>query len=143
MTAADMTGLDLMRAMIAGEIDHPHMADTIPMKGVSANEGHVVFEVVADKRHLNPMGGVHGGFAATVIDTVTGCAVHTVMSSGVGYSTIDLNVKMVRPIPLDIPLIAEGNLINKSRRLAIADGVIKDENGKIYATGSATCIVLT
>ncbi len=142
MSISKMSGLQLLQSMIADELPHPAMADTIPMKGVSVKKGNVIFEVKADHRHLNPMGGVHGGFMATVIDTVTGCAVHTMLEAGVNYSTIELNVKMLKAIPVDIALIAEGNIINCTRRLAVSEGVIKDADGKIYAYGSATCMIL-
>ena len=138
-----MSGLEALKAMMAGDIPHPPMAATMPSRIVHGEEGFVRFIVLADDRHLNPAQGVHGGFSATVLDTVTGVAVHSVMEAGVGYSTINLNVKMIRPIPIDTELIAEGTLINRSRRLAFSEGKIKDENGKIYASGSATCMILS
>lgn len=142
MARNEMTGLELMQAMINGKLPRPPMAETIPMVGVSAEIGKVTFEVKADARHLNTMGGVHGGFIASVLDTVTGCAIHTTLEANIAYSTIDLNVKMLRPIPLDAPLIAEGLIINKSKRLGVSEGTIKDNDGKIYAYGSATCMIL-
>ena len=131
-----------MTGMMKGEVSHPPMADTMSMKIIRVEEGAIHFEVKADKRHMNTMGGIHGGFCATVLDTITGCAIHTTLGKGIGYGTIDLNVKMTRPVPIDKPLIAIGRVINKSRRLAISEGTIKDENGKIYAHGSATCMIL-
>lgn len=142
MSVADMTGLEILKAMMAGELPHPPMADTMPARIDHIEEGFVRFIVRADKRHLNPMGGVHGGFSATIMDTVTGVAVHSVMEAGKKYSTVNLNVKMIRPIPIDTDLIAEGTLINRSRRLAVSEGKIRDKNGKIYASGSATCMIL-
>ena len=120
MVHNEMTGLELLQLMFDGKIPQPSMAKTIPMKGVSAIKGNVIFEVKADSRHLNPMGGVHGGFMATVIDTVTGCSTQTILDRGIKYSTIDLNVKMLKPIPLDTALIAEGKVINSSRRLVVS-----------------------
>jgi len=142
MSLQDMSGLEVLKAMMAGEIPPPTMAETMPSRIVHVEEGFVRFKVKADERHLNPMGGVHGGFSATILDTVTGVAVHSVMEAGVAYSTINLNVKMIRPIPVDTELIAEGSLINRSRRLAVSEGKIMDENGKIYAIGSATLMIL-
>lgn len=81
------------------------------------------------------MGGVHGGFSATIMDTITGVAVHSVMEAGKAYSTINLDVKMIRPIPMDQELIAEGTLINRSRRIAVSEGKIMDENGKVMHQG--------
>ncbi|MBT5186294.1 MAG: PaaI family thioesterase [Kordiimonadaceae bacterium] len=140
MSLNEKTGLELLKAMMTGDIPKASMADTMPSELIHAEEGLVRFLVTADERHLNPMGGVHGGFSATVLDTVTGCAVQSVLEPGVKYTTINLNVKMIRPIPLHKELIAEGQIINKSRRLAVSEGKIKDENGKIYASGSATCM---
>jgi len=118
------------------------ISSVIPMKIQKVEMGRVTFSARADKRHTNPMGGVHGGFAATVLDSVTGCAVHTMLDAGVGYGTIDLNVKMLRPIPMDKTLIAEGKVLNMSKRLGVSEGVIKDEAGKIYALATATCMIL-
>ena len=88
------------------------------------------------------MGGVHGGFAATVMDTVTACAVHSALPAGVSYSTIDLNVKMVRPVPQNQRLIAKGSLMNLSKSLGISEGTLTTEEGKLLATATATCLIL-
>ncbi|MCC3861979.1 PaaI family thioesterase [Pseudemcibacter aquimaris] len=138
-----MNGIDRLKGMMAGDIPPPTMAKTMSTKLVGVDDGFVRFIVTADDRLLNLMGGVHGGFSATVMDTVTGCAVSTLLDENTGFATTDLNVKMVRPIQVGQELIAEGRVINKSRRLAIADGKIIDENGKIYATGSASCMILS
>lgn len=137
-----MTGLQLLQAMAAGHIPSASISETIPMKPTQIASGQVTFEVQADHRHINPLGGVHGGFAATVLDTVTGCAVHTALEAGVGYGTIDLNVKMCRPIPKDTQLKAIGTLINVSKNLGISEGKIIDEDGKLYAYGTATCMII-
>ncbi|MFI7983472.1 PaaI family thioesterase, partial [Acinetobacter baumannii] len=83
-----------------------------------------------------------GGFAATVLDSVTGCAVHTMLPAGVGYGTIDLNVKMCRPLPQNQVLIATGKVINLSKNLGISEGKITDEEGKLYAYATATCMII-
>ena len=137
-----MTGLELMQAMLDGTIPPPGISITIPMQGVAVESGKVVFQARADERHLNPLGAVHGGFAATVMDTVTGCAVHTLLGPGEGYGTIDLNVKMMRPVPRDVDLVAEGNVINISRSLAVSEGTLKDAEGKLYAHATATCMLM-
>ena len=142
MNPAIMTGLELMQAMLDGKLPPPSISTTIPMKGVSVESGKVVFKARADERHLNPLGAVHGGFAATVMDTVTGCAVHTLLGAGEGYGTIDLNVKMMRPVPRDVELVAEGNVINLSRSLAVSEGSLKDAEGKLYAHATATCMLM-
>lgn len=142
MNPLQLTGLQLLQAMCDGKIPPASISDTIPMRPFSVSEGQISFKVKADERHLNPLGGVHGGFAATVLDSVTGCAVHSMLEAGVGYGTIDLNIKMCRPIPQNIELLATGNVINLSKNLGISEGKIVDENGKIYAYASATCMII-
>ncbi len=88
------------------------------------------------------MGGVHGGFAATIMDSVTGCAVHTMLEAGIPYGTIDLQVKMLRPVPLGEEVIAESKLINLSRRLGVSEGSLKNQNGKVLAHATCTCMVI-
>lgn len=138
----EMTGLEFLQAMVDGHIPRASISETIPMDLHQISEGTASFNVKADKRHLNPLGGVHGGFAATVLDSVTGCAVHTLLEAGVGYGTIDLNIKMCRPIPLDKELLAIGQVINMSKNLGISEGKIVDEDGKLYAHATATCMII-
>ncbi|MBC7752172.1 MAG: PaaI family thioesterase [Candidatus Saccharibacteria bacterium] len=142
MNLNTMTGLELMQALSKGLIPMPLIAQTMPMIASEVEEGKVVFLVTADERHTNPLGGVHGGFAATVIDSITGCATHTILGAGESYGTTDLNVKMCRPIPFKKQLIATGKVINISRNLVISEGYIHDENGKLYAYGNATCMIM-
>ena len=137
-----MNGIEQLKAMLAGEFPPPSMAKTMSSELIDVEEGFVRFIVKADDRLLNLMGGVHGGFSATVIDTITGCAVSTLLDEETAFATTDLNVKMIRPIQVGQELIAEGRVINRSRRLAVADGKIIDENGKIFAIGSASCMIL-
>ncbi|MFV5647404.1 PaaI family thioesterase, partial [Acinetobacter baumannii] len=133
----EMTGLEFLQAMIEGHIPLASISKTIPMQPTEISEGSVTFKAQADHNHLNPLGGVHGGFAATVLDSVTGCAVHTMLPAGVGYGTIDLNVKMCRPLPQNQVLIATGKVINLSKNLGISEGKITDEEGKLYAYATA------
>lgn len=142
MNPAEMTGLQIMQAFAAGKIPPPSISKTMPMNPVSVAFGEVVFEATADDRHINPLGGVHGGFAATVLDSVTGCATHTVLEAGVSYGTVDLNVKMVRPVPKNVTLIAQGRVINQSKRLVISEGDIKGSDGKLYAHATCSCMVI-
>ncbi|OTG81571.1 PaaI family thioesterase [Acinetobacter sp. ANC 4648] len=138
----EMTGLEFLQAMVNGDIPRASISETIPMDLHAISEGTASFHVKADKRHLNPLGGVHGGFAATVLDSVTGCAIHSMLEPGVGYGTIDLNIKMCRPIPLDKELLAIGQVINMSKNLGISEGKIIDEDGKLYAHATATCMII-
>ena len=142
MQMGKMSGLEFIQAMFAGKIQSASISQTIPMKGIEATEGRVVFEAQADSRHLNPLGGVHGGFSATVMDSVTGCAVHTMLAPGDTYATIDLNVKMLRPVPVNVQLVAEGTVLNVSKSIAISQGVLRDRDGKLYAHATATCMLM-
>ncbi|MDQ6996430.1 MAG: PaaI family thioesterase, partial [Mariprofundus sp.] len=139
MNTTNMTGLEIMQAMEQGVIPYPSMTETVPMKFIALEKGRIVFEVKADKRHLNIFGGVHGGFSATVLDTVTGCVVHTMLGAGTGYATIDLSVKMLRPVPKDVPLLVEGTIISVTKSIGVSEGALKDEAGKLYAHATATC----
>lgn len=137
-----MTGLELLTAICLGKLPRASISDTIPMQLFAVTEGVVRFKVKADTRHLNPLGGVHGGFAATVLDSATGCAIHTKLAAGVRYSTIDLNIKMCRPIPKNIELLATGQVLNMSQNLGISDAKIVDHDGKLYAHATATCMLI-
>lgn len=138
----EMSGLDIMQAFARGLFPTPGIAKTIPMKPSEVEHGRVVFIATADASHTNPLGGVHGGFAATVLDSVTGCATHTVLQAGEGYGTTDLNIKMCRPIPFNTNMIAEGKVINAGRSLVISEGYLRDEAGKLYAHATATNMIV-
>lgn len=138
----DISGLELLKRVVNGIYPPPPIAETIPMNMVSVESGIVVFSARAGRQHLNPLGGVHGGFAATVLDSVTGCAVHSLLEAGVGYATIDLNIKMLKPVPLDTELLAIGKIISISGHLGVSEGTLKDSEGNIYAHATATCMIL-
>lgn len=142
MNLLEMTGLQIMQAFAQGLFPAPGIAKTMPMAPEAVEKGRVVFTATANETHTNPLGGVHGGFAATVLDSVTGCATHTVLEAGVSYGTIELNVKMCKPIPFNKTLRAEGRVINATSRLVISEGDIRDENGVLYAFATATCMIL-
>lgn len=137
-----MSGFEFIQAMMHGKVPHPTMADTIPMRVSEVGRGHVQFRVRADRRHLNPLGGVHGGFAATVLDSVTGCAVLTLLDAGVGFGTIDLNIKMLKAIPLDEGLIAEARVIHLSKKLGVSEASLRNDEGTLFAHATCTCAIL-
>jgi uncharacterized protein (TIGR00369 family) len=143
MSIGTMNGLEHMQAIVEGRIPHPSMCKTVSMKAILAEKGKVIYEAVADDRHINPLGNVHGGFAAAVMDSVTGYAIHTMLDAGVGYGTIDLNVKMLRPVPKNTKLIAEGRVLNISKSLGVSEGTLKNEAGKLFAHATAICMILS
>jgi uncharacterized protein (TIGR00369 family) len=130
-----------MQAVVAGKIPMPPMAETIPMRCTAADKGTVRFSARADERHLNRAGNVHGGFTATVLDSVTSCALRTMLEAGVGFVTIELNVKLMKPVPRDADLIGEGKIINVSRRLGVAEARLMDRQGVLCAHGIATFVL--
>jgi uncharacterized protein (TIGR00369 family) len=141
MDKEKLTGLELLRGMMEGRIPRAPISEIVPMKPMEVASGYIKFSCKADKRHTNPLGGVHGGFAATVLDSVTGCAVHTMLEAGVGYGTVDFNIKMLKPIPLEKELVAEGRVIHLSKKIGVAEGQLKDADGNLYAHATATCLI--
>jgi uncharacterized protein (TIGR00369 family) len=141
MNLTELNGLEILQKMIDGAIPPPSMAETIPMNLSKLEKGYVEFLAKAGRNHLNPLGTVHGGFAATVLDSVTGCAVHTMLGPGDSYGTVDLNIKMLKPVPLDTLLTAKGKIIHCSKRIGVSEGVLTDEEGNIYAHATATCMI--
>jgi uncharacterized protein (TIGR00369 family) len=136
-----LSGLEYMQAVVARKIPMPPMAETIPMQCIAAEAGAVTFSARADDRHLNRASNVHGGFTATVMDSVTSCALRTALEAGAGFVTIELNVKLLRPVPSHVELRAEGKLINVSRRIGTAEARLFDDKGKLCAHSTATFVV--
>lgn len=144
-SAMKHSGLDYMRALVAGEIGAPpSIGDTIGMSLPTDMEyGKVVFDAVPGDHLLNPMGFVHGGFAATLLDSAMGVAVHTTLDAGMGFTTIELKINYTRAIlPTSGRLRAEGNLIHRGRRIATSEGrLVGIEDGKLYAHGTSSCLI--
>ena len=137
----ELSGLEQLRKMIAGDLPPPRMAALMSMRLGRVAEGEATFTATASAQHTNPMGGVHGGFAATVLDSATGCAVHTTLPPGRSYATVDLSVQMIRPVPVGVPLEAIGKVLNVSKRVGFAEGWLQDASGKRYAHATATCAI--
>jgi len=138
----NLSGLEYVQAMAKNQIDMPAMAKTIPMKCVAADSGTVTFTARADARHLNRVDNVHGGFVATVLDSVASNALRTLLEAGTVFATIELNVKFIRPIRHDKDLRAVGKAINRSRQLGIAEAQLFDEENKLCAHCTATFMVI-
>jgi uncharacterized protein (TIGR00369 family) len=139
-----MTGYDLLRAMFDGEIPAAPIATTLGFAPLELERGRVVFTGTPGERHYNPIGSVHGGYAATLLDSAMGCAVHSVLDAGVGYTTLDLQVRYVRPMSADTGEVhAEGTVVHAGRRQAIAEGrLVSAADGKLLAHGTTTCLIL-
>lgn len=137
-----MTGLECLQLMAAGKIPPPSMGLTMQMRPVTVNADLIEFEATAGDQHLNPAGAVHGGFAATVLDTVTGCIVMCQLEdAAIPYATLDLSIKMLRPIPRNERLLAKGKLINLSKRTAVSEGHLYSADNKLLAHATAVCII--
>lgn len=143
--AMTMTGLEYMRAMVSGQISgKPPIADTIGMSiPFDLDHGKASAEAEAADFLLNPMGAVHGGFAATLLDSVMAIAIHTALPAATGSTTAELKINYIRPIKPSVGLLrAEGSLIHAGRQMATAEGrLVGAEDGKLYAHGSTTCFV--
>jgi uncharacterized protein (TIGR00369 family) len=142
---AEMSGIDYMRAIVAGEIPPPPIAMTMRMGPIEIEEGRAVFEGEPGEEHYNPIGVVHGGYAATLLDSALGCSVHTTLPAGVGYTSLGLEVKYVRPITRDTGrVICEAEVVYRGRRQATSEArLTADGSGKLLAHGAATCMLLT
>ncbi len=139
---AGLTGLQALQAMMRGELPRTHIGETMDFLLVEVAHGRAVFQGVPQTRHLNPMGTVHGGWYATLLDSAVGCAVHSTMPVGRAYTTAELSVNLVRgAVPGREPLRAIGQVIHVGRQLATAEGRIVDAAGKVYAHATTTCLV--
>ena len=141
---AQMAGLEYMQAVAAGEFPPPPIAVLMRMRPIEVEPGRAVFEGEPGEEHYNPIGVVHGGYAATLLDSALGCAVHTTLAAGVGYTTLALEVKLVRPLTRDIDRVhAEGEVLYRGRRQATAQARLTDpDTGKLLAHATATCLII-
>ena len=139
---AGMTGLQVFEAMFAGELPRPPIGDTLDFVAVSMSFGNAVFQGQPMLRHYNPLGTVHGGWIATLLDSCVGCAVHTTLPAGKAYTTAELKINYVRAVTSKVPLLrAEGKVIHVGNRMATADGRLVGPDGKLYAHASTTCFI--
>ena len=136
------SGLEMMRAMLRGELPYPPIAQTLDFQLMEVSEGRAVFQGTPGPEHFNPMGGVHGGWYATLLDSALGCAVHTTMPAGRGYTTAELGVNLVRAITPKVQRVrAEGEVVHCGRQLATATARLVGPDGTLYAHASTTCLV--
>ena len=139
---AGKTGLEVMQAMLRGALPYPPIARTLGFTLVEVDAGRAVFQGTPKFEHYNPLGSVHGGWFATLLDSALGCAVHTMMPPGRGYTTAELGVNLVRAITTKVRRVrAEGRVIHCGRQLATAEARLVGPDGTLYAHGSTTCLV--
>jgi uncharacterized protein (TIGR00369 family) len=141
---AGMSGLEYVEAIAAGELPPPPIAVLLRMEPVELEPGRAVFEGEPGEEHYNPIGVVHGGYAATLLDSALGCAVHTTLPAGAGYTTLGLEVKFVRPLTADtVRVRAEAEVVHRGRRQATAEARLTEAStGKLLAHATTTCLIL-
>jgi uncharacterized protein (TIGR00369 family) len=139
---AGKTGMEVMQAMLSGALPHAHIAETLDFSLVEVAPGKAIFQGTPELKHYNPLGTVHGGWYATLLDSAVGCAIQTLMPAGRSYTTAELSVNIVRAASHKSgPLRAIGNVIHCGRQLATAEGRIVGPDGKLYAHATTTCLV--
>ncbi|HET9507948.1 MAG TPA: PaaI family thioesterase [Gaiellaceae bacterium] len=139
----ELSGMDYVRAIFAGELPPPPIATLMGFRGVEAEPGRAVFEILPGDEHYNPIGSVHGGVALTLLDSAMGCAVHTLLEAGVGYATLEVKANFVRPITSETGLVrCEGTVLHAGSRVATAEGRVVDAAGRLLAHGTTTCLIM-
>lgn len=139
---AGMSGIDMLRAMLRGDIPYAAIAKTLDFLVIDIGDGSATFQGTPGPQHFNPMGTVHGGWFATLLDSALGCAVHTKMPAGRGYTTAELSVNIVRALTPKVPRVrAIGRVIHSGRQLATADAQLIGPDGTLYAHATTTCLV--
>jgi uncharacterized protein (TIGR00369 family) len=139
---ASMSGIDFVRAMFAGKLPPPPIMQGIEPFDQTAEPGIVAFHSVPGFRHYNPIGSVHGGYAATLLDSAMGLAVHSVLPAGSGYTTLEFKISFIRGMTRDTgPVRTEGRTLNVGRRAATAEARITDAKGRLLAHATTTCLV--
>ena len=136
-------GLEFLQLMLTGAVPHPPMLDLLGIRLVEAEPGRVVFSANVEERFYNGTGVAHGGFACTLLDTALGCAINSTTSAGRRFTTLELKVNLTRPLTTAAnPLRCEGKALHVGGRTAISEASIYGADGKLYAHGTTTCIVV-
>ena len=137
-----ISGLEFVQGLVEGTLPLNTMAQTLDYDIIEAEEGRVVVAAEPNGAHLNPAGTVHGGFAATLLDTCMGLAVQTTLEKGVSQTTVEFKITLMRPITQDTGLIrAEGLVLSRGRRIGTAEGRITDRQGRLLVHGTTTCLI--
>jgi uncharacterized protein (TIGR00369 family) len=136
------SGLEFLTDMVNGKVPQAPMCATLGFHLADVSQGFAAFEGLPEFRHYNPIGTVHGGFTATLLDSAVGCAIFSTMAKGESWTTLELKLNLVRPITKDTGEVrAEGRIIHRGRTVATAEGTLKDREGKLYAHASTTCMI--
>lgn len=139
---AGRSGMDVLGGIFAGALPSPPIGATMDFLPVHCEAGVAIFQGRPSERHYNPLGGVHGGWFATLLDSAVGCAVHTLLPPGRGYTTLELKLNIVRGLSAAVPLVrAEGKVVHMGRQVATAEGRLTGPDGKLYAHATTTCLI--
>jgi len=139
----EMTGLEFVRGLVTGELPLNSMAKALGYDIVEAEEGRVVITAMPSAEHLNPNGTIHGGVAATLLDSCMGLAVRTTLPKGVGSTTLEFKISFVRPVTVESGLLrAEGKVLTAGRRVGTAEGRLTGADGRLLVHGTTTCLNL-
>lgn len=141
-TQKGLTGLEFVQGLVSGALPLNTMAETLGYNIVEAERGRVAITAEPRDTHLNPAGTVHGGLAATMLDSCMGLAIHSLLDKGIGSTTLEFKISFVRPITPETGVIrAEGVVINQGRRVGIAEGRVTDQRGRLLVHGTTTCLI--
>ncbi len=141
-TWAGKTGLQQMQALLVGDAPRAPISETMDFILVGVEDGLAIFQGRPQFKHYNPLGGVHGGWFATLLDSALGCAVHTTLPAGRGYTTLEFKVNLVRGLSDKVPLVrAIGRVVHRGRQVTTSEAELVGHDGKLYAHASTTCLV--
>jgi uncharacterized protein (TIGR00369 family) len=141
-TLGRVGGLELLRAMVAGDLPAPPVMHLIDMAGMEVEEGRVTVFLDPQEFHYNPLGTVHGGVLSTLLDTAAACSVHSTLPAGVAYTSLDLNVKFLRAVTVASGrLRCEGSVLQRGRRTALAEARLTDAQDRLVAHATSSCLI--
>ena len=136
------SGLEILAAVGRGELPQPPVMEMTGIEAVDVGEGWITFALQPHEMHYNPLGTVHGGVIATLLDSATGCAVHSVLPAGKGYTSLDLTVKYLRPVTAETGRVtATGTVLSRGSRTALAEAKLTDGRGRLLGYATSTCMI--
>jgi uncharacterized protein (TIGR00369 family) len=141
-TLKGLSGLEYLRRIADGRLPSPPITETLGFTLCDVGAGFAVFTMTPAFRHYNPIGTVHGGFAASLLDSALGCAIFSTVRKGDTWTTLEMKFNLVRPLTKDTgPVRAEGRIVHRGRTVATSEGDLKDRMGKLYAHATTTCMI--
>ena len=142
--ARTYSGYELIKRILEGSLPAAAITKSLPFRLAEVEPGRAVFAGEPNSDLYNPLGSVHGGYAATLLDSAMGCAVHSMLPAGTGYTTLEFKISFLRPVTANTgPLRAEGKVISVGKRVGTAEGRLVDAEGKLYAHGTTTCLIFS